>query len=661
MKEGGPGIEELELRHPKPAAWLPKSHWLAIFVGMLAISGFAFYMVRQSHQAALDHWQTELSASVRFQTWIVRNSLQQSKDDAQMLADFAPSKKCLLHAGAAIAGTRPTVEEQQVASRFDEYRKIYEYDALYLLDAEGRIAVLRTDSAPADVVLRTPKFSEAFASVARNRRFAVELAPGFGKKLSLIFMMPVFAGDQGGNEPRASDSLLGAVVIVDPFDRDLLPLLAAQTVVSRTGETVLLQLDNSGARYTSPLRYRPGRGGRAPVPDTLRQAASSAMETKALFGQFVDYRGVSVLASMEKIEGIRSVLVSKVDESEAFAEFRRIVRTDSVTGLSVFLAYFGLILIQYRTGLARQMREGLQRQQFVNQVLETIVAERTSQLAQTNQLLHQELGERQKAEAEIRQLNADLDQRVHERTVELEVANKELEAFSYSVSHDLRAPLRRMRGFSTVLLEEHAPQLPGEAQELLQVVNKNAIQMGELIDCLLAFSQLGRRPLRKQEVLPAEIVMQAWQELSGEREGREIEMTLSELTPCQADPLLLKQVFVNLLSNALKYSRTRKVSQIQVGCRDSAIYFVRDNGVGFDMRYRDKLFGVFKRLHRAGDYEGIGIGLAIVERIVRRHGGEVWAEAVVNQGATFYFTLAESSSAPNGLASSEKLSYGNIS
>jgi light-regulated signal transduction histidine kinase (bacteriophytochrome) len=261
-------------------------------------------------------------------------------------------------------------------------------------------------------------------------------------------------------------------------------------------------------------------------------------------------------------------------------------------------------------------------------------------LEQTNQKLQRELAERQRAEEEVRMLNTDLDQRVKERTAELEVANKELEAFSYSVSHDLRAPLRRMRGFSTILLEEHAPQLTDEAQQLLQVVNRNAVQMGELIDCILAFSQLGRQPLRKQKVAAADVVRVAWQDLSAERDGREVEITICDLPVCEADPLLLKQIFINLLSNAIKYSRIREVANIEVGCKKSGVYYVRDNGVGFDMRYLDKLFGVFKRLHRTEEYEGIGIGLAIVARIVYRHGGRVWAEAVLNEGATFYFTLA---------------------
>ena len=239
--------------------------------------------------------------------------------------------------------------------------------------------------------------------------------------------------------------------------------------------------------------------------------------------------------------------------------------------------------------------------------------------------------ERKRAEHEIQQ-----------HSVALEAANKELDAFSYSVAHDLRAPLRAIDGFSRILLEEHAPTLTPEAQHCLNVVRRNSQRMGLLIDDLLAFSHLSRQPLNRQLVKPADLVRQCLDELRAEQQGRRVEIAIGDLPACQADLALLKQVWMNLISNALKYTRKKEVAVIEVGSREQAgagVFFVKDNGVGFDMQYADKLFGVFQRLHRPEDYEGTGVGLAIVQRVIHRHGGRVWAEAAVNQGATFYFTF----------------------
>jgi len=237
---------------------------------------------------------------------------------------------------------------------------------------------------------------------------------------------------------------------------------------------------------------------------------------------------------------------------------------------------------------------------------------------------------------EIRQARTILQ----ERTVQLEAANKELEAFSYSVSHDLRAPLRAVDGFSRIVLRDYAALLPDEGQHRLQVIRESAQQMGRLIDDLLAFSRLSRQPVQKHRVSLVQMVRSVFEELN--TETRQVEIRIGELPDCFADPTLLKQVIINLLSNALKFTQQREGAEIEVGAlsRDEkTVYYVKDNGVGFDMQYADKLFGVFQRLHRSEDFEGTGVGLAIVQRIIHRHGGQVWAEAQVDGGATFYFTI----------------------
>jgi light-regulated signal transduction histidine kinase (bacteriophytochrome) len=260
-----------------------------------------------------------------------------------------------------------------------------------------------------------------------------------------------------------------------------------------------------------------------------------------------------------------------------------------------------------------------------------------------------DITERQKAQealeeqtAALHQQAQELEQRVRQRTAALSSVNQELEAFTYSVAHDLRAPIRHIVAFAGILQEDFGPALPPEAQSYLENIRRSSANMSRLVEDLLNLARVRRQEVQRMPVPLRELVDQVISESGRETSGRDIKWVIGELPIIEGDASLMKQVLVNLVSNAVKYTRPKPHARIEIGTREEpgeTVVFVRDNGVGFDMKYADKLFGVFQRLHRTEEFEGTGVGLAIVERVIHKHAGRVWAEATPGQGATFSFTV----------------------
>ena len=280
----------------------------------------------------------------------------------------------------------------------------------------------------------------------------------------------------------------------------------------------------------------------------------------------------------------------------------------------------------------------------------TEIERRTQTLEQSNDSLEREIGERTRAEEalrasddRLRALNLELEERVVARTTELETANKDLESFSYSVSHDLRAPIRAINGFATILIEDHGATLDPQARRKLDVIVNESVRMGSLIDDLLAFSKLGRKALARVDLDMRELARATFERLNRTASGgKPVDLRLGSMPHAHGDQSLFEQVWTNLISNAIKFSSKKDAPVVEIGgisAEGEHVYFVRDNGAGFDAAYRERLFGVFQRLHHDHEFPGTGVGLALVHKIVTRHGGRIWADGELERGATFHFTL----------------------
>jgi two-component system, cell cycle sensor histidine kinase and response regulator CckA len=406
--------EGANVLHPVRARWRPTSYVWALAVGIALIGALTAYVIHRDYRTTLTLWNSRLSGAVIGRTWILRNSLQESQDDTRVLADFASTRELLISGrdGSGVPVPRAALLEQ-VVGLFDEYRRVYEYAAVCLLDPEGRVVVEATDSTAWAGVIQSAQFKELIPAGTSRRHYAVKTLQTSSGARTLIFMIPVFISAAVNKLGSGPISPLGTVVILDPLARELVPLLEAESNFARTGEALLLWLQGDEGGYASPRRYLwAGSADRVSSSDTLKRAVASAVEDQAVFGEFLDYRGVAVIAAMQKIPSLEGVVVYKVDREEAFTDFHRKLRLQIFAAAALLVVYVGILLWLRRSAGSREMKERIAQQQAVlaerlraeaslrtlNETLETKVTERTTLLAKANEQLRRELDERERAE-----------------------------------------------------------------------------------------------------------------------------------------------------------------------------------------------------------------------------------------------------------------------
>jgi len=384
-------------------------------------------------------------------------------------------------------------------------------------------------------------------------------------------------------------NIAALVFTIDP-SVFLYPQIRFWPTPSKSSETLLIRKDNDSVAYLNPLRHMHNFPLRLKltVSDLNLTAARAVSGYSGIFSGH-DYRGVKVIGDIRPVPGTPWFMVAKIDKREVYGDLRFRLVLLSFTVLLFLLSIAFLVAYLYN-----------------------------------------------------RRLNAELERRVDDRTEQLKRINKELESFAYSVSHDLRAPLRAIDGFSAILSKDYTKYLDEEGLRFIAVIRQNAQKMGSLIDDLLSFSRLGRAQMLSTSLSMKDMAGSVFEELYLTGIHHKIDFRLSDLHPARGDADMIRQVWVNLISNAIKFTSRNENAEINIYSRvedDTLVYCIADNGAGFDMKYYNKLFGVFQRLHSEREFEGTGVGLAIVQQVISRHGGRVWAEGKMNQGATFYFSL----------------------
>jgi signal transduction histidine kinase len=567
---------------------IPRALIFSFLVALAAVLLGGAWFLRAQEDHLLQEIADELRAIATLKTEEITRWRRERMGDAAVLMDTDLFRKDI---PAWLA--HPEGDPAKILRRFQVLAEHYHYDNILLLDPAGNVRLSLSG-------ILGPLHLEGRAALEESWQTGRPVITDLHrdpekKKIHLGVAAPLF-------DPEGEPA--GAVVLQSDAREFLFPLIRTWPVPSKTAETLLVRREGDEVVFLNDLRHRQGAALelRFPLEEADLPAARAVREREGFY-RGRDYRGVRVLAAFLPVPGSSWFMVSKVDEAEALSPWR--ARALLILGLI-------LALVLFSGSLAALVWQ---------RILKTYL---------------------RRAQEEIKKLNVELEGRVAQRTAQLAASNRELEAFAYSVSHDLRTPLRAVEGFSRILLDDFAPGLGDEGSRLIGVIRANTLRMDRLIADLLDLSRAGLAKIKYSRVEMTALARAAFAEAAPPEILARCEFSLGDLPEARGDPALLRQVWDNLLSNAVKYTAPRDLRRIEVvGERKGAeaVYRVRDTGVGFDPRYAHKLFGVFQRLHTTAEFPGTGIGLAIVKRIVERHGGRVEAESRPGEGAEFRFFL----------------------